>query len=135
MELPSEKDECFCLLLSSFFFLYNIFYHSYLDKLSLLGSSQKKGSSVLLCHPLTNPDKTYVMKIISKSDRGREIISGEKLYFTIPEAERTYFVKYHKTWEDDDNFYIVMDYLPNGTLTSFILQQEKCGTPVPLSVC
>ena len=120
MDLPELRSACFT-------FTSSLSNWRYLDKCSILGPVQKKTSSVMLCHPLKDPQSTYVLKTIIQSEKASSIIQGELLYWSIPEPERKSLAQYYKHWQDTDNFYIILKYYPQGTLTSFLLRKVKAG--------
>ena len=88
----------------------------------------------MLCRPNNHPDRTYVLKGITQAGIGARIIQGEMLYWMIPEQFRQHFVLYHKHWKDSDNFYIILEYYPKGTVTSFIFRNIKSGKMISLTV-
>ena len=83
-------------------------------------------SELWICVKISNKKKRLV-KIIPKSSLPSYIISEQKVQKTFEKFKKVkskFFLKLYKVYENRDGYYVVIEYLPNGSLDDMIEEFE-----------
>lgn len=75
--------------------------------------------------------ETYAVKIISKRKLGVDNVNGVKRELDIlGQLDHEYIVKLKGSYEDDDCYYLIMDFVSGGDLMDFVAGQGSIDEPI-----